>query len=69
MESIREAFSGRTFVHAVAGDLGVIVGVDGDWLTVTWETTGTTTDCHVSELRPTRATELSEVAATRSLRQ
>lgn len=38
------------WTHALAGAVGHVLGVpDPDWVTVTWERTGTTTDCHVSE--------------------
>jgi hypothetical protein len=40
----------RIFVHAVEGERGQVVGVDGEWLTVTWSR-GTTTDVHITELR------------------
>lgn len=39
-------------VHAIEGDVGVIQEIDGLWATITWERTGTTTDCHFSEFRP-----------------
>ncbi len=54
LERLTEAkFMGKAIhVHAEKGDLGRIEGVDGEWLTVTWERTGTTTDCHASELAP-----------------
>jgi hypothetical protein len=41
----------RVWVHAEPGDLGSIESVDGEWFTVTWHRKGTTTDCHLDELR------------------
>lgn len=42
----------REHVHALVGDRGTVQAVDGAWATVTWDRTGTTTDCHTSEFRP-----------------
>jgi hypothetical protein len=39
------------WTHAKPGYVGHVVGVDGPWITVTFERTGTTTDCHVEDLR------------------
>lgn len=41
---------GEVHIHARRGESGVVRVVDGEWLTVTWRRTGTTTDCHLSEL-------------------
>ncbi len=49
-----ENFAGSPFhVHALEGCTGTVMGVDGDFLTVTWHQSGTTTDCHLSELMRT----------------
>ena len=40
---------GLEFTHAQKGDLGVVREVKGQWSTVTWGGTGTTTICHASE--------------------
>lgn len=38
-------------IHARPGDVGEVMQVDGDWLTVSWgDVDPTATDCHVSEL-------------------
>lgn len=42
----------RVHVHALKGDLGQVRLQDGEYSTVTWERTGTTTDCHASEIEP-----------------
>lgn len=45
-------FAGKNVhVHAAPGDVGIVHQVDGDWSTVTFERSGTTTDCHASEIR------------------
>lgn len=40
------------WVHALRGGVGHVMGVGSaeEMFTVTWERTGTTTDCHASEL-------------------
>lgn len=44
-------FMGReTWVHAQPGEAGIVLLSDGEWLTVTWDRTGTTTDVHASEV-------------------
>lgn len=37
-------------LHAQRGGIGHVVQMDGEWATVTWERTGTTTDCHLEQL-------------------
>jgi hypothetical protein len=37
--------------HAHKGAVGHVMGLDGEWLTVTFEHSGTTTDCHFSEVK------------------
>lgn len=41
---------GQHHTHAKLGDLGDVRGVDGEWVTVTWRRSTTTTDCHPSEI-------------------
>lgn len=43
-------FDDGDWEHAGTGDLGQVVGSNGDFLLVTWDRTGTTCDCHPSEL-------------------
>ena len=38
-------------VHAVPGDYGAVQARDGEWATVTWIRTGSTTDCHEEQFR------------------
>lgn len=46
-----EDFNGKAIhVHARIDDLGIIRGIDGEWLNVTWSPSGTTTECHESEI-------------------
>lgn len=46
---------GARHVHARAGDVGQVLHVDGEWLTVTWPRG--TTDVHESEVKRTAAAE------------
>lgn len=50
---VEPGFRGQAWVHAYAGDRGVIQEVDDEWLTITWERYSTTTDVHLSDVRPT----------------
>lgn len=44
-------FAGKKLhTHALRGDVGRVWHVDGDWITVTFERTGTTTGCDRREL-------------------
>lgn len=46
-------FAGKAeHVHAMPGDEGLIRAADGEWLTVTWHPSGTTTDCHAEDVVP-----------------
>lgn len=47
-----ENFGGESlWTHALPGALGTIRDLDVEWMNVTWQATGTTTVCHLSELR------------------
>ncbi len=62
-----EEFAGNPLhTHASVGDLGLVQVVDGEWLTVTWQPSGTTTDCNLSEVRWEHPGQ-TESAAPRSL--
>ncbi len=50
----------RTWVHARVGELGHVMAIDGEWSTITWDRSGTTTDCHASELRWMSNTEAAK---------
>lgn len=41
---------GTRLLHAYAGGIGHVWGVEGEWANVTFERTGTTTVCHREEL-------------------
>ncbi len=44
------AATGDIHFHAFAGEVGTVQVTDGEWLTVTWHRTGTTTDVHQDEV-------------------
>lgn len=53
VQQTEEDFAGRALhVHAAVGAFGVVQGVDGDIVNVTWEASGTTDICAAEELEP-----------------
>ena len=42
--------AGEHHTHAMPGDVGQVVGINGEFLLVTWEPSGTTCDCHLTDL-------------------
>lgn len=44
---------GKRHMHASPGDSGTVLAAsDGPWTLVVWQTSGTATDCHESEIEP-----------------
>lgn len=61
-----EGFRGAdVWVHAEPGAVGHVMRVDGETITVTFERTETTTDCHVSDLKRLGGADTGRTGAER----